>query len=223
MAAKAAQRALQAARKVSESYQRAQMLNQVTTALIETGQGELAADAAQLALQAVPATDSSLARGWALREAAEALARAGQVDQGLQVAASLDAGDRAWTLNRMTQALTQIGQATQAWLVALGIDDAKQRAGALSFVSEALAADGQTGQAAEAAGQALQAAAVIGDPLWRARALDRLLTNPVIRSSQDPEMGRRALQLLLLTASAPEHLPAFPIALLQRLLANGLV
>jgi hypothetical protein len=88
-------------------------------------------------------------------------------------------------------------------------------------VAAALAEAGQAGQAAEAAGQALQAAAGIDDPQWRARRLNALLTNSVVCTISDGDVGRRALELLLFTSNAPDYLAAFPVALLRRLVANG--
>ena len=165
--------------------------------------------------------DYDLQRAWALKDAAQALTRARRIEQGLQTAGGIDdPKERAEALNGGSQALAETGQAERAVQVAVDIDDPHERTAALRQAVAALVQAGQAGQAADVARQALQAAASIASPQLRAQAAAALLSNPAIRDS-DPEGCRRALELILFTSSAPDHLAAFPVALLQRLIASG--
>jgi hypothetical protein len=162
---------------------------------------------------------------------ATVLATFGQAEQAAEVAGyvlrivyrfddlnDLDLLSGVEVLSKVAAVLAGAGQHEQAaeaaWQVLrtlVGIDEPEEQATVLSDV--VLAEAGQ-------AEQALQAVAGINDPQQRARALAALLSNSVA-SSNDREVGRRALELLLYTPDAAEHLAAFPPALLSRLVANG--
>ena len=115
-------------------------------------------------------------------------------------------------------------------LTAVGISDPEQRAWVLSDMAEVLAGAGQAGPrlrpqppsttrgsgeccssvtetlaGAGHAGQGAQAAASIDDPKKRAQALAALLHNSAACGS-DPEVGRRALELLLCAVERPDFL-----------------
>ncbi len=209
-----AAQAVQAAADVTHPGQRAWVLSEVAVALAEAGQ------AAQ-ALQAAAAIADRGRRARVLGEVAVALAKAGQAGQpadaagqALRAAAAIaDRGQRDGVLGEVAVALAEAGQAAQALQAAAAIADRGQRAQMLSETAAALAKAGQ-------AAQALQAAAAIAHPEQRARALGALLSASAVQSSSDGEVGRRALELLLLTSNAPDYLAAFPVALLRRLVVN---
>jgi hypothetical protein len=191
--------------------------------LVQTGMVELAADTARQALQAAEANDAAgdAGQAFALREAVAALAMTGQGRLGLQVTEGIHkADDRARALRAAAQALADIGQTDEASRVAADIDDPVEKAGAQNHVAMSLAQAGQIGQCYEAAEQALRTAAAIRNPGERAWPLADLLSNPAI-SSGDSSIGRRTLEQLLLTASAPRYLAQFPVALLWRLVTSG--
>jgi hypothetical protein len=77
-------------------------------------------------------------------------------------------------------------------------------------------------QAADAATQALEATMDIDDPVQRAQGLSAQQINAAVQSSSDSEIGRRALELLLLTSNAIDCIAAFPTKLLRRIVEDGL-
>jgi hypothetical protein len=156
------------------------------------------------------------------------LAETGQAESALQTAVGIDGpGWRARALAKVARALANTAQAEaaeaagQALQAATLIKDPGGRANVLSRVARALAETGQSEAAVDASRQALQAATDINDPRRRASELAVLLANPVVCSSSGHEVGTRALELLLMTPDAPDHLAVFPVALLHRLVTNG--
>ena len=234
--------ALQAAAGIKDREQRVLALAEMAT-LAQTGQRAQAADAAEQALRAAAGIKNRERRAWALSGAAAALAEAGQAGRAGEVAGQVlqavvginDQETRAWALSWVAAALGRAGQAEQATDIArqalqaaASITDQERRAkDALHWMSgdqnrRARVLTGVVAVLAKAgqAEQALQAAAGIDDPNWRALALTAFLPDPAAGSS-DPEVGGRALELLLLTSNAPEFLTAFPVALLHQLVISG--
>jgi hypothetical protein len=151
-----------------------------------------------------------------------ALAAAGQIgraaevaEQALQAAARIKhPWQRAEVLSAVAVALAGAGQADRALQAAAEVGDRQQRAEVLSAVAVALAGAGQ-------ADRALQAAVGIDEPKPRTLALVAVIPNSAVWKESDREVGRKALELVLLTSNAADHLAAFPVALLQRLAAHG--
>jgi tetratricopeptide (TPR) repeat protein len=219
-AMQAADLALRAAAGVDDPAKRTEALSKIAMLLASTGNATLAADAATQTLRAARAVDG-FSRGYALSYAAQALAGSGQHRRGMDVANSIQGfRERETALGRVVQALGDSEQVNQARRVAAGILDPRVRSGALSRVAADLDQAGRTAEALDVAKAAFLAAADINDPSSRAPALAALLANPVIRDSQAAEPGRQTLELLLLTARAPEYLATFPVPLLQRLIAS---
>ena len=140
----------------------------------------------------------------------------------------MDPSPRVTALISAARALVQAGQTEraadmvgQALQLATDIEDQSAQATALTEVAGALAQSGQTDRAADMVRSALQIATDIDDPERRARALAAVVSKSAGPSGGDPEVGERALELLLLTPGAPDYLAVFPIALLRRLAVDG--
>jgi hypothetical protein len=120
---------------------------------------------------------------------------------------------RCWFLDNLAGVLAGAGHAEQALHAVAGLDDVDDRASGLHHVA--------TTAGIGEAEQALHVAAGIDHPERRAWALADLVSDFAARSTSEQEIGRRALEMLLLTAEASDHLTALPVTPLRRLVVDG--
>jgi tetratricopeptide (TPR) repeat protein len=164
------EKALAAARAITDNKVRSKALAAVAKALAHTGHNDKATEAGHEALAAARAITDSEVRSKALAAVAEALAHTGHAEalatanEALTTAHAItDGWHRSEALAAVGEALARAGHPDQALDAAHAITDNRDRSKALADVAEALAHTGHTDKAAQAAREALDAAHAITD------------------------------------------------------------